>query len=45
VGEYSAIAIRPSVDFSALESVLVVLTPPAVAGGSAGGQGANQDRE
>ena len=44
-GEYSAVAIRPSVDFSALESVLVVVTPPAAAGDGSGGQGANQDRE
>jgi rod shape-determining protein MreC len=27
-GEYSAVVIRPAVDFSALEGVLVVLTPP-----------------
>jgi len=30
-GEYSAIVIRPEVDFSALEAVLVVLTPAAAA--------------
>ena len=45
VGEYSSIAIRPSVDFSALESVLVVLTPPVAAGDGAAAQGSNQDRE
>ena len=43
VGEYSAIVIRPAVDFSALEAVLVVLTPPAADAGVA--QGPNQDRE
>ncbi len=30
-GAFGAIAIRPAVDFSSLEGVLVVLTPPAVA--------------
>jgi rod shape-determining protein MreC len=29
-GQYSAIVIRPAVDFSVLEAVLVVLTPPSV---------------
>ncbi len=28
-GEFSGIVVRPAVDFSALEAVLVVLTPPA----------------
>jgi rod shape-determining protein MreC len=28
-GEYTAVVVRPSVDFSAIEAVLVVLTPPA----------------
>jgi rod shape-determining protein MreC len=28
-GEFSGIIVRPAVDFSGLESVLVVLTPPA----------------
>ena len=27
-GEFSAIMVRPAVDFSSLEAVLVVLTPP-----------------
>jgi rod shape-determining protein MreC len=43
-GEFSAIIIRPAVEFSSLEAVLVVLTPPsmesslgAVAGGTASG--------
>jgi len=30
-GEFSSIVIRPAVDFSSLEAVLVVLTPPAAA--------------
>ena len=30
-GEFSGITVRPAVDFSGLESVLVVLTPPVVA--------------
>ncbi|HET9467673.1 MAG TPA: rod shape-determining protein MreC, partial [Vicinamibacterales bacterium] len=30
-GEFSAITIRPAVDFSSLEAVLVVLTPPVAA--------------
>ena len=29
-GEFSGIVVRPAVDFSALETVLVVLTPPAI---------------
>ena len=41
-GEYSAIVIKPAVDFSALEAVLVVLTPPA--GAEATGTAGN-DRE
>ena len=44
-GEYSAIIIRPAVDFSALESVLVVLSLPAAAAEAAGATSANQDRE
>jgi rod shape-determining protein MreC len=43
-GEYSAIVIRPAVDFSALEAVLVVLTPPAAAAEPVAA-GANQDKE
>jgi rod shape-determining protein MreC len=30
-GQYSSIVIRPAVDFSALEAVLIVLTPPSAA--------------
>jgi len=51
-GEYSAIVIRPAVDFTTLEAVLIVLTPPpAVTDGATGAtdasgtSGANQDRE
>jgi rod shape-determining protein MreC len=32
-GEYSAVIIRPAVEFSSLESVLVVLTPPSIESG------------
>jgi rod shape-determining protein MreC len=45
VGEYGAIVIRPAVDFSALETVLVVLTPPTVPADAGAVQGPNQDRE
>jgi rod shape-determining protein MreC len=44
-GEYSAIVIRPSVDFSALETVLVVLGPSPVGAGPAVGPEADQDHE
>jgi rod shape-determining protein MreC len=37
-GEYHEIAIRPAVDFSRLEEVLIVRTPPASRGVSEGGQ-------
>jgi rod shape-determining protein MreC len=43
-GEYSAIVIRPAVDFSSLEAVLVVLTPPAAAAEPVAA-GSNQDHE
>jgi rod shape-determining protein MreC len=43
-GEYSAIVIRPAVDFSSLEAVLVVLTPPAAAVEPVAA-GSNPDRE
>ena len=43
-GEYSAIVIGPAVDFSALETVLIVLTPPAAADPGVAA-GASQDRE
>lgn len=36
-GAYGAITVRPAVDFSSLEHVLVVLTPPAPAGSDAEG--------
>ena len=39
-GQYSSIVIRPAVDFSALEAVLIVLTPPATA--HVNGPGADQ---
>jgi rod shape-determining protein MreC len=44
-GEYSAIVIRPAVDFTTLETVLIVLTPPPVAPDRGGTPGADQDRE
>jgi rod shape-determining protein MreC len=45
VGEYGAIVIRPAVDFSALEAVLVVLTPPTPAADAAApAPGTHQDR-
>jgi len=45
-GEYSAIVIRPAVDFSALESVLVVLSPPLAATAEPRATaGSNRDRE
>jgi rod shape-determining protein MreC len=44
-GEYSAIVIRPAVDFTALEAVLIVLTPPPAAPDRGGTPGADQDRE
>jgi len=40
-GQYSSIVIRPAVDFSALEAVLIVLTPPSAA--DAAGPGTAQD--
>ena len=41
-GEFGAIVIRPAVDFSSLEAVLVVLTPPVTGaeGAAAAGEGA-----
>jgi rod shape-determining protein MreC len=35
-GEFTAVVIRPAVDFSSLEAVLVVLTPPVAADGEEG---------
>jgi len=43
-GEYSAILIRPAVDFNSLEAVLIVTTPPP-AGDATGTAGAGQDHE
>jgi rod shape-determining protein MreC len=40
-GEYSSIVIRPAVDFSAVEAVLIVVTPRPTA--QAGGTAADQD--
>jgi len=44
-GEYSSIVIRPAVDFTTLEAVLIVLTPPPAAPDTGGTPGADQDRE
>jgi rod shape-determining protein MreC len=44
-GEYSAIVIKPAVDFSSLEAVLVVLTPTAAAADTSGAAAANQAHE
>jgi rod shape-determining protein MreC len=48
-GEFTGIVIRPAVDFSALEAVLVVLSPPAAADADVdaapAGEAAAQDRE
>ena len=41
-GEYSSIVIHPAVDFSALEAVLIALTPPSAIAPS--GSGTDQDR-
>jgi rod shape-determining protein MreC len=43
-GEYSAILIKPAVDFTSLEAVLVVLTPSAAADAT-GTAGSNRDHE
>lgn len=44
-GEYSAIVIRPAVDFTSLEAVLIVLNPLPAAIDATGTAGARQDRE
>jgi rod shape-determining protein MreC len=44
-GEFSNIAIRPAVDFSSLETVLVVLTPPISADDESAADGATQAQE
>jgi rod shape-determining protein MreC len=44
-GVYSAIVIRPAVDFSALEAVLVVKIPAAAAPDAVAAPGSNQDHE
>jgi rod shape-determining protein MreC len=44
-GEFSAVIVGPAVDFSSLETVLVVLTPPIAAQIDAEGDTATQDRE
>jgi rod shape-determining protein MreC len=43
-GEYSAILIKPAVDFSSLEAVLIVTSPPP-AGETTGTAGGGQDHE
>ncbi|MBF8299703.1 MAG: Cell shape-determining protein MreC [Acidobacteria bacterium] len=44
-GAFGAIVIRPAVDFSSLEGVLVVLTPPAAADGEPAAGSGTQARE
>ena len=44
-GAFSAILLRPAVDFSSLEAVLVVLTPPAAADDEAAADAGSQARE
>lgn len=44
-GEYSVVRVRPFVDFSSLESVLVVTTPPLRGGGDSESSGAPQGQE
>jgi rod shape-determining protein MreC len=44
-GEYSEIVIRPAVDFTSLEAVLIALTPPPAAPVTGGLPGAAQGRE
>ena len=44
-GAFGAIVIRPAVDFSSLEGVLVVLTPPAAADGDPAAGSGTQARE
>jgi rod shape-determining protein MreC len=44
-GEFSAIVIRPAVDFTSLEAVLIVLTPPPAAPDPGVAPTVDQDRE
>jgi len=44
-GEFTAIVIRPAVDFTSLEAVVIVLTPPPAAPDTGVASTANQDRE
>jgi rod shape-determining protein MreC len=44
-GEFSAIVIRPAVDFTSLEAVLIVLTPPPAAPDAGAASTVDQDRE
>lgn len=44
-GEYSDIVIKPAVDFTSLEAVLVVLTPPAATVDTTGTAGKARDHE
>lgn len=44
-GEFGAVVIRPAVDFSSLEGVLVVLTPPTAVGGEPAAGSGTRARE
>ena len=44
-GQYTSIVIKPAVDFTSLEAVLIVLAPSPAATEATGTAGANQDRE
>jgi rod shape-determining protein MreC len=44
-GEFTAIVIRPAVDFTSLEAVVIVLTPPPAAPDTGVASTADQDRE
>lgn len=43
-GEYSAVIIRPAVEFSSLEAVLVVLTPPSIESGQVAANASDEGR-
>jgi rod shape-determining protein MreC len=44
-GEFTAIVIRPAVDFTSLEAVVIVLTPPPAAPDAGVAPTVDQDRE